>query len=81
MFTPTHVLISRTRETPVQLAASPQGYWLYTEQEWQAGRTPAFELRPKLGLYCLGTQVVGFRLEPLAATADAKQPQAAASRP
>jgi hypothetical protein len=71
MFSPTHVLISRTKQTPVQLVASPKGYQLYTEQEWQIAQTPAFELRSKLGFFCRGIQVVGFRLEPIEATADA----------
>ncbi|MBD1918833.1 MULTISPECIES: hypothetical protein [Cyanophyceae] len=70
-FTPTHVLISRTKETPVQLVAGPQGYWLYTEAEAQKGTTPAFEVRPKLGFYCRGHQVVGFSLQPLEARATA----------
>ncbi|TVQ07062.1 MAG: hypothetical protein EA368_15460 [Leptolyngbya sp. DLM2.Bin27] len=74
-FTPTHVLISRTKETPVQLVAGPKGYWLYTEAESQKGTTPAFEVRPKLGIYCRGQQVVGFHLQPLAA-AKAAQPEA-----
>lgn len=76
-FTPTHVLISRTKETPVQLAAGPKGYWLYTQSEWQKDATPAFEMRPKLGLYCRGQQVVGFRLQPTSEAATATQPQAA----
>ncbi|PZU96071.1 MAG: hypothetical protein DCF32_22030 [Leptolyngbya sp.] len=71
------MLISRTKETPVQLVAAPQGYWLYTEAEAQKGTTPAFELRPKLGFYCRGHQVVGFSLQPLtiqaAAHAEATQ--------
>lgn len=75
-FTPTHVLISRTKATPVQLMAGPQGYWLYTKSEAQKGTTPAFEMRPKLGFYCRGQQVVGFSLQPLAANA-AAQPQTA----
>lgn len=65
MFNPTHVLISRTKETPVQLVASPTGYQLYTEAEWQRAKAPAFELRSKLGLFCQGIQVVGFSLQPL----------------
>ncbi len=76
-FTPTHVLISRTKETPVHLVAGPKGYWLYTEAEWQRDTTPAFEMRPKLGFYCRGQQVVGFRLQPVEAPATAVQPQAA----
>jgi hypothetical protein len=66
MFSPSHVLISRTRETPVQLVASRGGYKLYTEIDWQRGQEPAFELRPKQGLFCRGVHVVGFRLAPLA---------------
>lgn len=66
-FNPTHVLISRNKETPVQLVAGPKGYWLYTEAEAQKGTTPAFEVRPKLGFYCRGQQVVGFQLQPLTA--------------
>lgn len=68
-FTPTHVLVSRTKETPVQLVAGQKGYWLYTESEAQKRRQPAFELRPKLGLYCYGQPVVGFHLQPLKAQA------------
>jgi hypothetical protein len=78
-FTPTHVLISRTKETPVQLVAGPKGYGLYTETEFNQGTKPAFEVRPKLGFYCLGQQVVGFHLRPLNATV-AAQPQVAQSR-
>lgn len=65
MFTPTHLLVSRSRQTPVQLVASSKGYQLYTEQEWQQGRNPAFELRPKLGIFCQGVSVVGYHLQPL----------------
>jgi hypothetical protein len=65
MFTPTHVLISRTKQTPVQLVAGPKGYQLFTEAEWQRGQDPAFELRSKLGLFCRGMAVVGFHLEPI----------------
>jgi hypothetical protein len=64
MFSPTHVLISRTRKTPVQLVATRGGYQLYTEADWQRGKAASFELKPKLGLFCQGVQVVGFRLEP-----------------
>ncbi len=70
-FTPTHVLISRTKETPVQLVVGPKGYWLYTEAEAQKDTTPAFEVRPKLGFYCRGHQVIGFSLQPLEARAAA----------
>jgi hypothetical protein len=77
MFSPTHVLISRSKRTPVQLVASPKGYQLYTEPEWQSGKSPAFELRSKLGLFCQGIQVVGFHLEPMDAVTTASQSQSA----
>lgn len=65
MFAPTHVLVSRGRKTPVQLMAAPHGFKLVTEQEWESDRTPAFEIRPKRGIYCQGVPVVGYRLEPI----------------
>ncbi len=76
-FNPTHVLVSRTKETPVQLVAGPQGYWLYTEGEAQRDTPPAFEMRPKLGFYCRGQQVVGFRLQPLQAKTVMAEPNTA----
>lgn len=77
MFSPTHVLVSRSKRTPVQLVASSNGYQLFTEPEWQAGKTPAFELRSKLGLFCQGVQIVGFRLEPMESVAAAAPSQSA----
>lgn len=71
MFSPTHVLVSRTKETPVQLMATRGGYQLYTEADWQQGRAASFELKPKQGIFCQGVQVVGFRLAPLDTTAEA----------
>jgi hypothetical protein len=65
MFTPTHVLETRSKATPVQLVSSPNGVYLVTEQEWNKPVTPAFELRPKLGIFCCGTLVVGYRLKPI----------------
>ncbi len=66
MFCPTHMLVSRSRRTPVQLVANGQGFHLLSEVEAQQNREPAFEIRPKLGIYCKGIPVVGYRLEPLA---------------
>lgn len=77
MFSPTHVLVSRRKRTPVQLVASPKGYQLFTEPEWQAGKSPAFELRSKLGFFCQGVQVVGFHLEPMESVAAATPTQSA----
>lgn len=65
MFQPTHLLVSRSKQTPVQLVSSTQGYVLYTEQDWSQSRKPAFELRPKLGVFCQGIPVVGYHLQPL----------------
>ncbi|HEY9764239.1 MAG TPA: hypothetical protein V6D07_17045 [Trichocoleus sp.] len=65
MFQPTHLLVSRSRQTPVQLVSGTQGYSLYTEQEWNRSSKPAFELRPKLGVFCQGIPVVGYQLQPL----------------
>jgi len=70
MFSPTHVLISRTKETPVQLMPTRGGYKLYTEVDWQQGREAAFELKPKLGIFCQGVPVVGFQLAPMSAEAE-----------
>ncbi|MBD0268332.1 MAG: hypothetical protein ICV77_08565 [Cyanobacteria bacterium Co-bin8] len=67
MFQPTHLLVSRSRQTPVQLVAGSQGYELYTEKEWQQSRKPAFEMRSKLGIFCQGIPVVGYNLQPLTA--------------
>lgn len=79
MFQPTHLLVSRSRQTPVQIAASAQGYALYTEQEWQQGRQPAFEMRSKLGIFCQGVPVVGYSLQPLETHAPAGNAPATAA--
>jgi hypothetical protein len=74
MFSPTHLLISRTKETPVQIAAARGGYKLYTEVDIQQGREASFELKPKQGIFCQGVPVVGFQLAPMAANAEATAP-------
>lgn len=71
MFSPTHVLMSRSRQTPVQLMPGPKGYRLQTEQEWQSGSTPAFEMSAKLGFFCQGIPVVGYSLQPIATVSEA----------
>jgi hypothetical protein len=71
MFSPTHILISRTKETPVQLMATRGGYKLYTEVDLQQGREASFELKPKQGIFCQGIPVVGFQLAPMPAEAEA----------
>jgi hypothetical protein len=67
MFAPSHQLVSRSRKTPVQLISNGKGFYLATEVEHQRGLEPAFEIRPQLGIFCKGTAIVGYRLEPLAA--------------
>lgn len=83
MFQPTHLLVSRSRQTPVQLVPAANGFKILTETEWQRGSEPAFEMRPKQGFFCQGVSVVGFSLQPLdveapAAGAPAASPEAAA---
>jgi hypothetical protein len=70
MFNPTHVLVSRSRQTPVQLLPGPKGYRLQTEPEWRSGRTPAFEMGSKSGFFCGGIPVVGYSLQPITAVRD-----------
>ncbi|MGK7875551.1 MAG: hypothetical protein AB4426_20305 [Xenococcaceae cyanobacterium] len=65
MFKPTHLLVSRSRQTPVQLVQSPKGFLLVTEPEWQQNRRPAFEMHLKRGFFCRGIPVVGYSLQPL----------------
>jgi hypothetical protein len=80
MFQPTHLLVSRTRQTPVQLITSEHGFRALTEPEWQRGSEPAFEIRPKQGFFCQDIPVVGYRLEPIAmpmsASISTPEPQA-----
>jgi hypothetical protein len=66
MFRPTHLLVSRSRQTPVQLVASEHGFKILTEPEWQRHLEPAFELRSKQGFFCRGMSVVGYSLQPIA---------------
>jgi hypothetical protein len=76
MFKPTHLLVSRSRQTPVQLTPSPSGYFLVTAQEWQGGKQPAFELHSKLGFFCQGISIVGYRLQPIPVAHDVLKPKA-----
>jgi len=70
MFQPTHLLVSRSRQTPVQLIASEHGFKVITEIEAQQGREPAFELRSKQGFFCQGIPVVGYSLQPISLDAE-----------
>ncbi len=65
MFRPTHLLVSRSQSTPVQLVKSPEGFSLVTETEWQQQRQPAFEIRPQRGFFCKGIPLLGYSLQPL----------------
>jgi hypothetical protein len=77
MFQPTHNLISRSKQTPVQLMPTTKGYALYTQQEWGKDKQPAFEIRSKQGIFCLGTPVVGYSLQPLKVTKPSEHAQTA----
>jgi len=66
MFNPTHVLVTRSQKTPVQLVASEKGFKVLTEVEWQRGSEPAFEMRSRQGFFCQGIPVVGYSLQPIA---------------
>ena len=65
MFQPTHLLVSRSRSTPVQLVPNTKGFFLLTESEWQQQKNPALEMRPQRGFFCQGIPVLGYVLEPL----------------
>ena len=65
MFQPTHLLVSRSKKIPVMLERRSQSVQILTEQEWQQGQEPAFELRPKQGVFCKGISLVGYHLEPI----------------
>lgn len=71
MFQPTHLLVSRSRKTPVQLVPSANGLTLLTETEFYAGAEAAFEMRPRLGIFCKGVPLVGYSLQPLPASVPA----------
>jgi hypothetical protein len=63
MFKPTHLLVSRSQATPVQLINSQKGYFLVTETEFTNHNEPAFELQAKRGIFCKGIPVVGYSLQ------------------
>ena len=67
MFRPTHLLVSRSQSTPVQLIKSPEGFFLVTETEWQEQRQPVFEIRSQRGFFCKGFPLLGYSLQPLEA--------------
>jgi hypothetical protein len=77
-FQPTHYLVSRSRKVPVMVVQGGLRSQVFTEQEWQQGKEPAFELHAKLGLYCKGVQIVGYQLEPLEVEVPAPAPSSVA---
>jgi hypothetical protein len=80
MFTPSHLLVTRSKKTPVQLIPSEQGFKILTEIEYDRGTEPIFEMRTKLGFFCQGIAVVGYTLEPIDAPASEKTPSLAQSQ-
>jgi len=65
MFQPTHWLVSRSTKTPVQLIPGAHGFQLMCQREFEQGQEPAFEIRPRLGVFCHGVPVVGYTLQPI----------------
>lgn len=65
VFRPTHLLVSRSSSTPIQLVPNPTGFFLVTESEWLEHRKPAFEMHPHRGFFCQGIPVLGYSLQPL----------------
>ncbi len=65
MFKATHLLVSRSKSTPVQLVKTAEGFFLVTQIEWQRKSQPAFEIRPRGRFFCKGFPVLGYSLQPL----------------
>jgi hypothetical protein len=80
MFAPSHLLVTRSKKTPVQLIPSEQGFKILTEIEHDRGTEPIFEMRTKLGFFCQGIAVVGYTLEPIDAPTPEKTPSLAQSQ-
>lgn len=69
MFQPTHWLVSRSRKVPVMVKSQGEKTLVFTETEWGKTAAPAFELHARMGMYCKGVQVLGYKLEPMPVTA------------
>ncbi len=65
MFKATHLLVSRSQSTPVQLAKSAEGFYLVTEVEWQRQSQPVFEIRQGDRFFCNGFPILRYSLQPL----------------
>lgn len=77
-FQATHHLISRSRQIPVCLVRKGNVFAVFSEQEWGTTNAPAFELHPKLGIFCRGVKVVGHSLKPLSDLKSVSQPESPA---
>ncbi len=73
-FQPTHLLISRAKQVPVQLVSGTTGFQILTESEWAHQRQAAFVFHPKLGFSCHGVPVVGYSLQPITADFETRTP-------
>ncbi|MGG6294304.1 hypothetical protein ACQ4M4_07775 [Leptolyngbya sp. AN02str] len=67
MFQPTHWLVSRSQKTPIQLIPGEAGFRLLTEIEANKGAEPAFEIRPRLGIFCRNVPITSYSLQPIPA--------------
>ncbi len=65
MFKATHLLVSRSQSTPVQLVKSTEGFFLVTEIEWQRQSKPVFEIRQGDRFFCNGLPILRYSLQPL----------------
>lgn len=74
-FNPTHHLVSHARRIPVRVISKAGRSQIFTEAEWGKTSDPAFEVHPKLGVFCRGIQVVGHQLEPIALAARQQAPE------
>lgn len=66
-FQPTHLLVTRTKQVPVELIGGTKGFQVLSEHEWLHNRSAAFVFHPKLGFSCHGVPVVGYSLQPITA--------------
>lgn len=80
MFQPTHWLVSRSRRIPVVVVARGDRSAIFTEKELGKVHAPAFELHPKLGIFCRGVQVIGYELAPIQAAIEAPTDMATTAR-
>ncbi|MGD1859686.1 MAG: hypothetical protein ACFB0E_06920 [Leptolyngbyaceae cyanobacterium] len=71
MFQPTHWLVSRSRKVPVAVEPRGEKTLVFTEPEWNRTDPPAFELHVRMGMYCRGVQVLGYKLEPMSVATEA----------